>query len=85
MYTLINPNVELGTNRKKITDFSHHIQCDIIQEVQNVKYLGITINQLQWRGSEHIFATNGSFSTIFYHFTENFVWCNYLRDSPYSL
>jgi len=41
-------------NRKKIIEFQYHIQGNIIQEVQDAIYLGVTINnKLSWSDNIH--------------------------------
>lgn len=62
------------TNRKKIIEFQYCIQGDIIQEVQNARYLGITLNnKLSW--SKHIHNITSKANSVVGFLRRNFHQC----------
>ena len=62
------------TNRKKIIEFQYSIQGDIIREVQNAKYLGVTINnKLSW--SNHIHNITSKANSVIGFLRRNFHQC----------
>ena len=62
------------TNRKKIIEFQYCIQGDIIREVQNARYLGITINnKLSW--SNHVHNVTSKANSVIGFLRRNFHQC----------